>query len=135
MEFSSYGGYNIAIYFIDGSVLVSKSGYDYFFFPNGKNFDKENFVSVSESGEVTAREGQGITYFSFRFSPSAKNEKFHYKRGFEPYKYGLSRVTEQTLKNTNPYACNKTSRLKGYCTALIQLNGWKIPKDYPFKVK
>lgn len=71
VEFSSYGGYNIAIYFIDGSVLVSKSGYDYFFFPNGKNFDKENFVSVSESGEVTAREGQGITYFSFRFSPSA----------------------------------------------------------------
>lgn len=135
VEFSSYGGYNVAIYFGDGSVLVSKSGYDYFFFPNGKNFDKDNFVNVSDDGNVDSREGQGITYFPFRFSPSEKNTIFHYKKGFEPYKWGLSVLTEQALRNAGSYGCNKNSKLKSYCTALIQLNGWKIPKDYPFKVR
>ena len=88
MEFSSYGGYNIAIYFIDGSVLVSKSGYDYFFFPNGKNFDKENFVSVSESGEVTAREGQGITIFLLDFLHQLKMKNFIIKEGLNHISMG-----------------------------------------------
>ncbi len=136
-EFESYGGYNIAIYFTDGTLLIGKAGYDYFFFPNAKNFDEDTFVTTSESGNLKAREGMGKTYFSFRFAPSlnpetdSRGSKFHYKKGFEPYKLGLSEVTPETTKTS----CNKTSTANGYCTTLIQLNGWKIPDDYPFQVK
>ena len=43
-KFQSFGGQNIAAYFSDGSVLVSKGAYDYFFFPNAKNFDAESLL-------------------------------------------------------------------------------------------
>lgn len=33
------------------------------------------------------------------------------------------------------YGCKKeTSRTRPYCTKLIQMNGWKIPKDYPLRI-
>ena len=136
-EFENFGGYNIAIYFADGTVLVGKAGYDYFFFPNAKNFDKETFTTTNDDGAIV-REGLGKTYFAFRFAPSLSPEanatrgsKFHYKKGFEPYKLGLSELTSEAMKN----GCNKNSKSPGFCTALIQLNGWKIPNDYPFTVK
>ena len=46
----------------------------------------------------------------------------------------LSEVNEETLKQ-GLWGCKSTGNNPTYCTALIQLNGWKIPKDYPFKVK
>lgn len=35
-KFQSFGGQNMAVYFSDGSVLVGKQVYDYFYFPNAK---------------------------------------------------------------------------------------------------
>ena len=33
------------------------------------------------------------------------------------------------------YGCKKdTNRTRPYCTKLIQMNGWKIPKDYPLRI-
>lgn len=136
-EFESFRGYNIAIYFPDGSLLVSKEGYDYNFFPNAKNFDINTYATVDEDGNIVGREGCGKTFFSFRFYPS-DNGGFHSHKGFEPYAYLLSKLSKEALTTLNPripYACNKEGKFNNYCTALIQLNGWKIPKDYPFKVK
>lgn len=136
LKFNSFGGDNTVIYFADGTALIGKNTLDYFFFPNAKNLDIETFASTSEDGSIKERKGCGITYFAFRFSPSRTfNEKFHYKKGFEPYKAELSKLDKATLTGSNIYACNKNSSLKIWCTALIQLNGWKIPNDYPFKVK
>ncbi len=135
-------GYNTAIYFSDGSVLVGKinkngvNGLDFFFYPNGKNFNKDTFGTTGENGNII-RVDSGITFFAFRFSPSLDSEsnKFHYKKGFEPYKWDLKELTVEKMTANSSYACKKDATIKVWCTALIQLNNWQIPKDYPFKVK
>ena len=38
----------------------------------------------------------GIESFSFGFYPGWQEIKFHYKKGFEPYKKGLSQITKET---------------------------------------
>lgn len=39
------------------------------------------------------------------------------------------------LYNDSRIGYNKTAKDGAkYCTAVIQYHGWKIPKDYPFKV-
>lgn len=136
-EFESFRGYNLAIYLLDGSLLVTKEGYDYNFFPNAKNFDISTYAQMDENGKIIGREGNGKTYFSFRFFPSSKND-IHAHKGFEPYAFHLTELSKESLTTIDakyPYACNKEGKFNGYCTALIQINGWKIPKDYPFKVK
>ena len=39
------------------------------------------------------------------------------------------------LRNDSALGCKKdaVSNERAYCTALIQMNGWKIPKDYPLR--
>ena len=43
---------------------------------------------------------------------------------------------EELMSNSfgSVFGCNKSSRMKSHCAALIQMNGWKIPKNYPFKL-
>lgn len=140
--FTGYGGGNIALYFLDGSILISKTSgscsYDFFFYPNGKNFDQNRFTTKDENDNwTTIRSDSGITFFAFRFAPSSAyswEDKFHKKRGFEPYKWKMtSNTIDATKRGFVP--CTKNSSNRGYCTALIQLNGWEIPEDYPVKVK
>ncbi len=138
-EFTTAGRYNIAIYFSDGSVLIGKMHpnlVDYYYYPNGKNFKKDEFIKVNDDG-THVREMCGTTFFAFEFSPilNDTNSKFHYRKAFEPYKRDIKELTVEELTGNNQYACKKNANYKLWCTALIQLNGWKIPKDYPFKVK
>ncbi len=70
----------------------------------------------------------GKDFFTF-FMSAATNEN---RNIVEPYKFSWD-GTENGLIN-GQYGCrlnNDDSR--HYCTALIQYNGWKIPKDYPFR--
>ena len=47
--------------------------------------------------------------------------------------YGWDGTKEMLLTN-NSIGCKKeVSNERAYCTALIQMNGWKIPKDYPLR--
>lgn len=76
----------------------------------------------------------GKCSFSFNFVPGSKEEawKYHYNKGFEPWKWGWEGTRETLLKGCKgSYA---SSSGKQYCTALIQYNNWKIPDDYPYKV-
>ena len=136
-------GFNTVLYFSDGSVLVGKinksnsqNALDFYFYPNGKNFNPDRFGATGEDG-TQSREDCGITFFAFRFAPSQNTEanKFHYKKGFEPYKWNLNDLTTDEMTGSHTYACTKNAKVKVWCTALIQANNWKIPKDYPFKVK
>ena len=80
----------------------------------------------------------GICKFSFSYAPEAAtlNGWQNIGKNFEPYKwcyYG-------DLKELENACINKKSLGSGvlaanYCTALIQANGWKIPKNYPYKVR
>ena len=126
------GSYTIGIWMNDSSLLIARdyvsTGYtlDFYFYPNAKNF----------TGEIDSSQ-RGISSFLFGFYPNNTVCQFHYKKGFEPYSCGITEYTKESLTvgGRPNYGCNKDALYKNYCTALIYLNGWKIPKDYPFKVK
>ena len=142
------GTYNSIVWLPDGSLLVAKENssingssnyFDFFFFPNAKNFDKDTFYVVSDDGTLS-RKDCGRTYFGFRFAPilNDKYSSLHYSKSFEPYKYALTEddlTMEYLLSSEGKYGCNKEVTVPNWCTAVIQLNNWKIPDDYPFKVK
>lgn len=141
---------NTAAWFADGSVMVIKSGYDIYFYPFGKDFDRDTFYIADESGSYSRSPDMGVKFFVFSFRPgsSVDSDEAHKGKGVEPYRYircttetgsdGIEEkickpLTRDELLNNSEFGCNKTSTVHAYCTALIQENGWKIPDYYPFK--
>lgn len=123
---------NVMVYFLDGS-LVLMSGSSLQFWPEAKDFVD---YQVSESGDIANNmEISGIKYFTFFFNPcvNTPNSKYHYKKGVEPYKYDWDGTIDM-LKDNSAIGCKaNVSNERAYCAALLQMNGWKIPDDYPFK--
>lgn len=123
------------VYFADGSALSMRrqdSTRDWDFFPGNITKCVKN-VNTTEGW----RESGGKCSFAFNFKPdsTADSWKYHYNRGFEPYKY-MWNGSRDMLFNDSSYGCNSDggSSWRQYCTAIIQMNGWKIPDDYPYKV-
>ena len=135
--FQSYGGTNIAIYFANGSILTGKltnNGGDFFFITNGKYFNSDTFTDQDDDGTyLPLRKGTGSSIFPFAFYP-IQTDKYHNRKGFEPYMLELRDYNEEELKNNGKFGCYTASQ-PNYCTALIQYNGWTFPKDYPYQVK
>lgn len=70
--------------------------------------------------------------FQFQFTKKTGiNSAINSSSFVEPYIYQWNGKMEH-LKNGNTWACKKDCTNCGYCTKWIQLNGWKIPKDYPW---
>ena len=126
-------GNNLLVYFMDGSILVIKNTiYDMLFYLDAKAFKNPT---------------KGINSFNFRFQPSRISDpsnslyevstKYSVNPGFEPYTYSWDGTVNGAKHDTinNKYGCYDT--VTGYsgalCSKLIQLNGWKIPDDYPYK--
>ena len=120
------------VYFPDGS-LASFSASSIVFYPNAKDYSiTENQVSGGVRGSY---EHRGTKSFTFIFAPTenSTDTKYSYAKGVEPYKWRWD-GTEDMLRNDNEFGCKKeVSNERAYCTALIQMNGWKIPKDYPLR--
>ena len=125
----------VAYYLNDGSAFMIgggtdtegvKSGADVVFFPGGYG------------GKCTYTEyaNGGVCFFAFNFYPSSNtaNWKYLYNKGLEPYMFHWD-GTRDFLLNNSSYGCNSATKYRQYCTALIAMNGWKIPDDYPFKVR
>jgi prepilin-type N-terminal cleavage/methylation domain-containing protein len=115
----------IAINFPDGSALrLQYAGIH--FFVDAKNVNKvEDRTYKNTMG--------GKEFFTFGFWPDNEDPlwKYHYGKGFEPYAYGWD-GTETHLRTESNVGCKETvANERAYCTKLIQLNGWKIPDDYP----
>lgn len=132
VEVSKTSG-KVMAYFADGSLCLMSSS-SYLFWPNAKDFVE---YEHTETGTVSKNliSLSGIKYFTFYFNPSTKNSmaKYHHKKGVEPYKYNWN-GTMNMLWNNSSIGCNQnTTDERAYCTALIQMNGWKIPDNYPFK--
>lgn len=126
-------GFVIA-YFSDGSVvIIRRGGSTYNFFPDARDYKKldSNFLSTNLNNPDNALYGK--TCFFFAFYPNSDDErwKYHKNKGLEPYKWINGSNSDIDWTDTN-YGCSKTGS-KIYCTALIQKNGWKIPKDYPVR--
>ena len=133
VEVSRKGGMGmVKVYFEDGSLLhFNAAGWE--FYPNAKDFKTE----TNENGTIIVDNNfLGNKYFAFFFAPTSTN-KYHYNKGVEPYMHGWDGTIDGTsgLKTCQYFGCKKEKPLNGraYCTALIMLNGWKIPKDYPLK--
>ena len=134
-RFDSYGGDNVMYYFSDGSAFGCKDGgtqLDVYYFPNAKNFNKENFAQIIEDGTLV-RTDSGVTYFAFMFvNPDNAPRRLQNKK-FEPYQKYLYTLSESAFKQGS-FGCTNAG-LRGYCTVWIQYNGWTILENYPFKVK
>ena len=77
----------------------------------------------------------GINAFMFRLTPkmlssaNPEDNKYTIKNTIEPYAtYWDGDI--KTLYEGHSFSCSQNGAL---CTKLIQVNGWKIPKDYPLK--
>ena len=123
---------SVKVYFQDGS-LLSFGGMSMIFYPDAKNFG----YAEDDNGNVNDKDkkNRGKTSFTFYFNPTdnTTRNKYHYGKGIEPYKAGWD-GTEEMLRNDNSVGCKENgSNERALCTALIQMNGWKIPKDYPVR--
>lgn len=82
--------------------------------------------------EKCPQSGYGQCKFYFLYMPVDTKDpvwKYHYNRGLEPFKYSWDGRTETAVRN-----CKNGTGDGKWCTLVIQLNGWKIPDDYPYKV-
>ena len=125
----------VIVYFPDGSaVIIRRGGSTYNFFPEAKhlgNLTKDDIFDNQNNPDNPLAYGKNN--FFFAFYPNSDNEKwkFHKDKGLEPYKWINGSVDNISWRKTS-YGCSETGS-KLYCTALIQENGWKIPKDYPIR--
>jgi len=120
------------VYFADGSV-ASMSYKSIQFWPIGKNF--HGYDKDEDGNTINDAKASGIKYFTFHFSPNCidTKNKYHCRKGIEPYKWSWDGTREMLLED-NSIGCKETvSNERAYCAALIQMNGWKIPDDYPLK--
>lgn len=119
------------VYFPDGSALrpESHSTRDWFFYPGNAN-------KCIQQGN---KRGECVFMFNFKPTESLIPEfwKYHYKKGFEPWKYAWDGSREQLEDLCYTGKANESDESvsgRNYCTALIQINNWKIPNDYAYKV-
>lgn len=124
------------VYFADGGALrpASKTTRDWHFYP-GK--PQKCIEMYGDNG------GKGICVFTFNLMPQVygkhlvENWKYIQNKGFEPFKYHWDGTEEQLKTMCYTGVCGFDAFVSGteYCATLIQYNGWKIPDDYPHKVK
>lgn len=117
------------VYFADGGALQASPSTtrDFRFYPGKPK-------KCIEKYKHDYMPGIGVCMFLFNFYPMEKRKEwqYHYNKGMEPYKYEWNGNIED-LYNRTSWGCNKSGK-RYYCTAVIQMNNWTIPKDYPFKV-
>lgn len=126
--------------------VVKTSGVLRYYLSDGSSFQFGNDGTVLTSRAIVFFPGNpqkcgerdyGICKFQFGYYPSGKGSewKYHTNKGLEPEKWNWN-GNRNMLINDSRSGCNPNATDGGkYCTALIQLNGWKIPEDYPFKVR
>ena len=116
------------VYFNDGSIMFMKKYiYDIYYYISEKAVTNTIF---------------GINRFSFRFMPKMpswaderflQNNKYTIKNTVEPYMSNWDGTINQLYTGHGLYSCEESTSSRAYCTKIIQINGWKIPKDYPLK--
>ena len=113
---------DLFLYFADGSIVKIR--------PHLSD------ISFYINKEAITKRNPGVNLFAFQFYPVVQStektpEKWKYLigKGFEPYAWDWDGEME-SLYRTGTYPCATDG---AYCTKIIQLNGWKIPDDYPHK--
>lgn len=127
------GGRSV-VWLPDGSLVVISSSSTWLFFPNSKDYIT---TCNDETQNCYPKEANGGTiWFTFVFAPKTKENETYYKKGLEPYCHANFEVTADNLLNpAKLQACTpeRSNEEHALCAKLIQINGWKIPDNYPFK--
>ena len=117
----------VGTYFPDGSLMLISAN-SIIFYPSAKDYELLDGDTVVRRKSVS-----GTKYFTFQLSVRENSCYGGGGKGVEPYKYSWD-GTKEMLLTDNSIGCKKeVSNERAYCTALIQMNGWKIPKDYPLR--
>ncbi len=74
-------------------------------------------------------ENIGTCSFAFFYNPNSKSNSL--KNSIEPWKLGWDGTKEMLYRE----CMNNEETYDRPCAAIIQYNGWKIPDDYPYKVR
>ncbi len=130
--------------FMDSSIfriLLNGSAFTFntngiYFFPNAGDYYK----CASYDAATRVKRCSGTKYFKFKYYEDSKITPFDYpnhsSKATLTYSDYRNRLRRELLVG-NIGSCSKTAVEAGveasYCAELIRLEGWKIPKDYPFK--
>lgn len=125
---------NPVFYLADGSALTpadTVNYVDWVFFPGDPEKCKERYNN-------NMAEYLGVCAFGFHYRPNESEEDYYFSGWFKPFDYAWDKTKEGMWKNTagtrGCFAGENFVNSRCYCTLAIQQSGWKIPKEYPFKV-
>ena len=100
----------------------------------------DDYYKCAQYGNDLIKKCSGRKYFLFKYYQDSRITPFDYpnhlaKSNFEYSDYRNRLRREQLVGNIG--TCSRKSieanREAHYCAELIMLEGWKIPKDYPFR--
>jgi len=80
--------------------------------------------------------GDGTGFVPYFYYDSIENDYWDYENNCRVVVYPTDENLRDVLINESRYGCSASGKSGGggaYCTKLIQMNGWKIPKDYPIE--
>jgi len=119
---------SVLAYFPDGSMAVIRTS-AIIFYPRAKDYGESEYEKQLIANEP---ETSGKKSFAFVFWPNKSANKYSYGKGVEPF---ASQYWDETLNGLRDgtYGCREGNALRTQCTKIIQMNGWKVPKDYPLK--
>ena len=101
--------------------------------------NRDNFTFYPKANPT--EDIRGKTCFEFIFAPNNEHFPLAKDKGVEPY-VGSYFGGDNDLYTNATYGCTgekvacdeySGSNKNKYCTKIIQMNGWKIPDDYPFR--
>ena len=118
-----------SLYFSDGSAAaIDWKGHDWFY-----------CIKAKDLSRYIDKKGTGCFMFGFYPTGDNINSTFtfnnYYNKGVEPFVLG-SKIEVGKDEEGNPimeYPTEETVYQGKFYAKAIQLNGWKIPKDYPLK--
>ncbi len=114
---------DVEIYFTDGSMISIYQTWNYF--PKAQDFAKVTDNGTNQfEWSAKNRASDGKYYFAFVVN--------QYGKLFEPSAWSWDGNRNSLITNAS-WGCKNGNATHTYCTKLIQLNGWKIPDDYPIK--
>ena len=99
---------------------VNSFVFQFFPVPASQMTKSSNYCNSTFLGE-----GTGFVPYFYYYSD---NDYWDNERNCRVTVYPTSEEMKTVLMNHSTYGCAKSG---AYCTKLIQMNGWKIPDDYP----
>lgn len=122
----------VCIYLMDGGIMtfrIDGNGGDIRYITN---INKEKVLNYYKNDIPISNRPRYDFAFQFAKFGNRNRENILSQNFVEPYIFEWQGTREQLLDEGQSLGCYKGCTSCAYCTKLIQLNSWKIPKDYPW---